>query len=354
MFEVHVTHVMKAITGEKTKGPRRDLYTRLQKQWPKLCQEIEPELEKDDRFVKFDWSSSVQVGSPLHCMALKALEFGQHALACDVFPRGDYKQLCRLLVFYLGGQVTGLRFLQPGACHEARFMADSLYILTLQLTQNITNFLSDDEIKMLETSSVFILIFYGPWLLKSYLTHTAPANDLEAFHDAYALSEHYPDLAAALIQSMQRHAWYLTEEMVVLALADDDIQGQKVEIMARLLSQEAPESFRYSKPELPNLSRSTRLVDLVGPHSWHLLQVAGIKTDDVKQWIKARDVPETLKSFVKSLASVNDCSERNIRLIQDFIDSSSKEDRRQNVMNVTRAHRKKLTSLCTKEELKNL
>ena len=32
--EVHISHFMEALTGEKTKGPRRTLYTKLQKEWP--------------------------------------------------------------------------------------------------------------------------------------------------------------------------------------------------------------------------------------------------------------------------------------------------------------------------------
>jgi hypothetical protein len=84
-------------------------------------------------------------------MAKEALKFGSRALSPETFARGDYRKLCELFVFfYLGGDVPGFHFHQPGACHEARFMADALYILTLRMTQKIANLLNEEEKNMLE------------------------------------------------------------------------------------------------------------------------------------------------------------------------------------------------------------
>jgi hypothetical protein len=115
IYEVHMTHFMEELTGEKTKGPRRTLYLRLQKAWPT----IKSDVDKIDNILRFDWSK-LQVGSPLHTITLEALEFGKRALAVGTFARGDVKKLCQLFVFYLGGEVADFQFHQPGACHEAR------------------------------------------------------------------------------------------------------------------------------------------------------------------------------------------------------------------------------------------
>ena len=77
------------------------------------------EVDKLEGLVRFDWST-LQTGSPLHEIALEALEYGKRALTLGVFARGDYKKLCEMFVFYLGGDVPGFHFHQPGACHEAR------------------------------------------------------------------------------------------------------------------------------------------------------------------------------------------------------------------------------------------
>ena len=247
MLEVHISHFMEALTGEKTKAPRRGLYVKLQKVWPT----VKNEIDKLEELVKFNWKT-LQVGSPLYELASEALQFGKRALTLETFPRGDYKKLCELFVFYLGGDVPGFHFHQPGACHEARycncclnkclinvannkihwmdkysffrFMADALYILTLRMTQNITKVINEEEKMMLETAALFISIYYAPWFLKSYMVAKAPSNDLSAIKSSFHIKDHYPRLGQALLASMQRHNWYLSEHLVLLALADDDIE----------------------------------------------------------------------------------------------------------------------------------
>jgi len=117
MNEVHISPspFMEELTGEKTKGPRRALYVCLQKSWPA----IKLEVDKMENLVRYDWSK-LEVGSSLHQITLEALVFGKRALATETFARGDYKKLCQLFVFYLGGEVPDFHFHQPGACHEAR------------------------------------------------------------------------------------------------------------------------------------------------------------------------------------------------------------------------------------------
>ena len=89
---------------------------------------------------------------------------------------------------------------------------------------------------MVETASFFVAITYTPWFLKSSLTASAPSNDLSSFKDMFELKKEYPKLAKAFLHSMQRHTWYLTEELVLLCLGDDDIKdGQKMAMLRKLM-----------------------------------------------------------------------------------------------------------------------
>ena len=63
ILEVHISHFMYALTGIKTKGPRRTLYMNLQKAWP----EIQDKLDCNN-FTKFDWSK-LRVGSSIYNIA---------------------------------------------------------------------------------------------------------------------------------------------------------------------------------------------------------------------------------------------------------------------------------------------
>lgn len=90
-------------------------------------------------------------------MALETLQFGQRALELNTFAHGDYKKVCELFVVYLGGEVNNFLFHQPGACHEARFLADALYLFILQMTKKLTNIMNKEEEEMVQTSSFFFL-----------------------------------------------------------------------------------------------------------------------------------------------------------------------------------------------------
>ena len=86
------------------------------------------------------------------------------------------------------------------------------------------------------------------------------------------------------------------------------------------------------KPELPVILMSTELSELVGPQSWFIVKVAEVPMEEL----------DTFKNFLKKIPCVNDCAERNIRLIQDFIGGYKSEDMKQNLMLVARDNRKKL------------
>jgi hypothetical protein len=89
-------------------------------------------------------------------------------------------------------------------------------------------------------------------------------------------------LEQALLASMQRNCWYLSEHLVLLALADDDIELElKSKILDKLLDSEVPDLFKIGKPDLPVVLMSTELYDLVDPQSWRLLKVADVTKGEV-------------------------------------------------------------------------
>src|SRR6218665_4040717 len=153
IYEVHISHFMKAFTGQKTKKSRGQLYVRLQKVWPDVAKSIQAAASGNKLCLigvvfRLDQSSTI-------IMALEALQFGQRALELYTFARADYKKVCELFVVYLGGEVNNyFLFHQPGACHEARFLADALYLFILQMTKKLTNIMNKQEEEMVQTSSV--------------------------------------------------------------------------------------------------------------------------------------------------------------------------------------------------------
>ena len=66
-------------------------------------------------------------------IAQEAKEYLGNAITLKTFPkiRIDYLRLCELGSFYLGNEVPNFYLHQPPAYHEARFMANGIYLLML-------------------------------------------------------------------------------------------------------------------------------------------------------------------------------------------------------------------------------
>ncbi len=105
-------------------------------------------------------------------------------------------------------------------------MAEAQYILTLRMTKNITKVINEKEKMMLETAAHFISICYAPWALKSYMVAKAPSNVLSVIKSTFQIKDHHPRLRQDLLAGTQRHFWNLPDDLVLLALADDDIEPE--------------------------------------------------------------------------------------------------------------------------------
>ena len=246
IYERHVAHVMKEIFGP-TNGPSRKLYVTLQKIWPQIYKDV----NKLERIVKFDWTQDAFTpDSLLYKLALDTKEFCITALSESTFQRGDYRYLCELLAFFLGAELPNFSFKQPGAHHEARFMADCIYLLVIQMTQMY--YAVDSEsgnistLSNLKAATNYIVFFHGFFFLKCALASQAPSNDLMAFNIAFQLQtiDKFKDFAVVgkvLYQSLSRHTWYLSPQQVVFALADKELEVEvKNNMLNKLLSYDVP------------------------------------------------------------------------------------------------------------------
>ena len=105
----------------------------------------------------------------MHQISQEAKEYLRNAITLKTFPkiRTDYIRLCELGSFYLGNEIPNIYLHQPSACHEARFMANGIYLLMLQLTHKKLQFMSVEELEDVTKIAPFVAIFYIPWFLKS-------------------------------------------------------------------------------------------------------------------------------------------------------------------------------------------
>ncbi len=158
-------------------------------------------------------------------------------------------------------------------------------------------------------------------------------------------------LQLGLNQSLLRHTWYLTPQLVVLALADRELETEvKTNILHKLLSYDVTEKkdLLMEKPDVdfPIVPMST-LDNFVNEQSYLLFLLLDITKQKLifckEKGIEACEDHGMSKSFnyfsqcVSQLSVINDHAERHIKLIQDFIHRTHNEDRLQYTLQVLHA-----------------
>ena len=105
-------------------------------------------------------------------------------------------------------------------------------------------------------------------------------------------------------------------------------------------------------------SACSLLPKLIGSNSWAIPNILNLSEDEmvwlsleVHQWTLVPGYHKFVR-YVSTLSVTNDSAERGIKLVQDFIGSSSKENTRQDIMLAVSAHRKEIScSDLTKKKL---
>ena len=351
VMELHIKHVAKVIgekiSGRKHQGPEHLLFKRLKDEWPNLL----PQIDLAD-LRKFNWQAVH--GTEMEDHAQRSLEDLSRFLAQKTFDREDYKELCELSLLYLGGAVPSFKFQYPGAHHHARYMASCLYILKMTLLLDKLTWLKEVEREEVRIMAEFISVFYVIWWLKAYVGVKAPMNDLIAIKQMKMYSKYKQLTATTCLASWGRHTWYLTEELVVLSLADTTCPFRD-DIAAAIVKQEILEVFHPRKPKLPQIpdriwpsdGSLPNLALFVGPRSYlifYLLKFSSAEMDWLKfgseEWDKFSGY-QKFAQFVTKLAVVNDAGERGVKGIQEVVGKTTLESLRQDML-VTNAEERKL------------
>ena len=261
-------------------------------------------------------------------------------------PRDDYLEAARLTLFLLGGDVPGMEkmvFWAPGATHKARFMAKMIYGLKmfafsdLNLDHDLLAAekprvddlqLGEGYLDQLERFVRFVCLLYSAYWFKAPVGVEAPMNDLDFYHKLLKYRLIDEGVADAALSVLNRHLFYLTQELTVFTLFSNKVhEDEKSELAAKLISSKKPETWELKKPATPLLTPDTKLKDLIGPKSWLLFKVLDVNVDwlllDPKEWKKYPAYQEA-EQFVRSCKVVNDGSERGVKLIQDYCDKLTK------------------------------
>ena len=100
--------------------------------------------------------------------------------------------------------------------------------------------------------ALFVGCYHSVWFLQCAVASAAPYNTLMCFDNMLKFTEFDLHLGFSVLDSILRHTWFLTEQLVVLSLTDEDCPEQERKALAQALAiTERPESFSPGKPDLP-------------------------------------------------------------------------------------------------------
>ena len=164
-------------------------------------------------------------------------EWALEMLEQQTFPREDYHELLLWALWHLGvDDIPGffpLRF--PGPDHQARWMSKAIGYPKILACSSIYP-MPDAELNKVKTLVEFIIIFYVRAWLEAPLAGTAARSDL-TFMKLVRIryKEEMPTLTFSMMAGCYRQLWYLTAELVVLALVDRGISKEEREELAHAL-----------------------------------------------------------------------------------------------------------------------
>ena len=269
------------------------------------------------------------IPTPFKADTASLLTFIQHRLKpeqASLLPRDDYREFLELALLILWGtpeRKHGVyKIHRPGADSHARWMSKAIYTLKLTLLQHQFPDIPWHKKKKLEKMTFFILFGYMESWFRSSSLFSAATNDLNLYRRLLKFSKFHKKLSQVTLTVLQRHTWYLSEELLPLSLFDSSL----------------PEDT------LNSLARSTILFSLIDvPHTF--------LADP--QWRQSTEFQQ-VKAALKNLSPVNDSCERALALATTFNGLITKdEESYQELVLVVEAHRKKF-KLEKKSDLKNV
>ncbi len=94
------------------------------------------------------------------------------------------------------------------------------------------------------------------------------------------------DVANYALKSCKRHCWYLTEELIVLAIFNEELSSFTRSLLAKkLFNTPKPKTFAVGKPKFRVFQMELPLfISLTGPRSWLLFSLMNL-TDSKNDWL---------------------------------------------------------------------
>lgn len=352
--EIILAQIFKDLKIETSKSPDIAVFLRFRKQFDVLNRNVN----------MMDISSMIfdeQVASTIEEWKTNSLM----VLQGDFIPaRDDYKELIQLCCKFLGRPVS-FTLKRPGALHKARWMAKLLYAFKICLLEPAVNELSPktiatkQQISQLRRFVTFSALIYCPWWFTCMSAIDAPHNDLQFVKSIFQYAAVDELVSNSAKKAILRHLWYLTPEMIPMALFSDLVSNSEKKEMAKRLLVLKPQTpitcplgrygTSYGKPNFPSdITETTSLSELITQDSWFFFQIFEINSEFLHEnaavWSDMGSYQQSLEN-IDALNVVNDSAERAVKLTTDFLPFARSENTFQHILQVVESNRSKTTNI---------
>lgn len=338
VHEIIVAGVFGSLFGPSS-GPNIPLFQRFQQYWPKVNQGNFKPLD--------DIRMKIPLVQELQNEVMAFLKENLHVK----MPRDDYKEIMDLCLLILGKlpdqEEKNYHFKIPGAYHMARWMAKVIYCFKIYLFREEFKLTTKEEKNLCEFCLFASLVYVKSWISCPNASD-APVNDLFLFQQLKQFAVVNKTISEAAVKKFQNHLWYLSPELVPLALFSNKL---KTEEKRKMISNMKFHGENWSERliKLKNIeSLEKKSLDmLVTSVSASALRSMKVDIDflfnnDPATWNDSPEYQEG-KNLVYSLKVVNDAAERSVALMSMFNESITRnESEMQRLIQVVEDHRKRV------------
>ena len=151
----------------------------------------------------------------------------------------------------------------------------------------------------------------------------------------------------SVLVSIYRHLWYLSEELLPLALCDDGTDAEeKQEIVKAMLNAGRLQTFTHQKPVMKSNLLLNHDPGSVKLHEFVRERLLFDQLDVNVEWVQAapNDWPQSpdfqqFRDLIVSLKVVNDCAEHAVKDMTEYLNYCQDADHCEHVQMVVNHHR---------------
>lgn len=346
----HILEIISAAVFDKffkSSGPQIALFGRFKEQWKFLDLTKHAAIDAPVSGVKSDLTNPEK-----HWLDEKRVEvvsFLENLISEEMQPRHDYLEFCKLSLIMLGGSIAGesddcrIHFSPPGAYHRARWMAKGIYCLKIYMFREQFK-LNQQELQALRRICLFTITIYVKAWFTAPSSCDAPYNDLCMLQSLELFAGVDSEVANIAVKKMRGHLWYLSEDLIGLALFSDNVwDSEKAAMVDAFKKPKMQHDLRRVDSKTIAAFQTKTLSDFVTDRSLNLFTAMRIDpaflTGHPSTWLECPDYISA-KQKITSLRVINDCAERAVKLATDFNNIlTHDESQRQLVFQIVEHHR---------------